>query len=117
MHHSMLRRAHFCALYITLFCQLVCIPQPCGAEAGVCDPSSAPPAVRSGSQASVFLSHAGEQKKIFVDILYHALTYERIPVFLDEYSLVPGTPGSWERIVEALEAAAVGVARQALRSA
>ena len=63
------------------------------------------------SQTSVFISHAGEQKKGFVDVLYHALTEEGISVFVDEHSLVPGTPEAWESIIEALTAAAVGVAR------
>ena len=57
---------------------------------------------------SVFLSHAGEQKKVFVDSLYHVLTEEGISVFMDEPSLVPGTPEAWDSIVEALQTAAVG---------
>ena len=62
----------------------------------------------------MFLSHAGEQKKVFVDFLYHVLTEEGISVFMDEPSLVPGDPNAWDSIVEALEAAAVGVARHVL---
>ena len=62
------------------------------------------------SQTSVFISQAGEQKKGFVDVLCHALTEEGISVFVDEHSLVPGTPEAWESIIEALTAAAVGVA-------
>ena len=65
-------------------------------------------AASSMSQASVFLSHAGEQKKVFVDVLYHLLTEERIRVFMDEPSLVPGTPESWNTIVRNLKTAAVG---------
>ena len=62
-------------------------------------------------QTSVFLSHAGEQKKIFVDVLYHVLTEEGMSVFMDEHSLAPGTPEAWQSIVGALNSAAVGVAR------
>ena len=62
----------------------------------------------------MFLSHAGEQKKEFVDFLYNLFTEERIPVFMDEPSLVPGTPDSWNSIVQALKTAAVGVAQFAV---
>ena len=51
-------------------------------------------AAHAKSRASVFLSHAGEQKKVFVDFLYQALIEEGITVFMDEPSLVPGTPES-----------------------
>ena len=57
----------------------------------------------------MFLSHAGEQKKVFVDFLYSVLTEEGISVFMDEPSLTPGTSESWQSIVEALRSAAVGV--------
>ena len=57
---------------------------------------------------SVFLSHAGEQKKVIVDYLYHALKEENIPVFMDEHSLVPGTAG-WDSVIAELCNAAVGV--------
>jgi hypothetical protein len=49
----------------------------------------------------VFLSHAGEQKKSFVDCVYQLLTHvggrgwqrsHRINVFLDQHSLKPGNP-------------------------
>lgn len=66
-------------------------------------------AAPSKAQATVFLSHAGEQKKVLVDFLYNVLTEEGISVFMDEPSLVPGTSESRKSIVEALRLAAVGV--------
>ena len=70
-------------------------------------------ALPSKAQASVFLSHAGEQKKVFVDFLHGLLTEDPpgLLVFLDEYSLIPGTPDSWHSIVDALKVAAVGAAQ------
>ena len=48
-----------------------------------------------------------------MDFLYHLLTEEGIDVFMDEHSLVPGTPDSWDSIVGALKTAAVGVSQYA----
>ena len=55
----------------------------------------------------MFLSHAGEQKRIFVDYLHDSLQNKGIESFLDEYSLMHGH-NSWEQINEALDAADVG---------
>ena len=44
-----------------------------------------------------------------MDFLYRLLTEEGISVFVDEHSLVPGTPEAWHSITAALKAAAVGV--------
>ena len=63
----------------------------------------------SRSQTSVFISHAGEQKKEFVNVLNLALAEEGIYPFVDEHSLEPGTPEAWDNIVETLKTAAVGV--------
>ena len=57
--------------------------------------------------ASVFLSHAGEQKREFVGFLYQTLYEENISVFLDEDSLTLGDQ-AWEKIVYNLKAAPVG---------
>lgn len=58
----------------------------------------------------VFLSHAGQQKKGFVDILNTVLlsTPAKIKVFLDQHSLNPGHHG-WETIVSAANSARVAV--------
>ena len=58
-------------------------------------------------QPDVFLSHAGEQKRCFVDYLREFLDREEVSHFLDEYSLQPGDK-AWPTIVQALEGAAVG---------
>jgi hypothetical protein len=56
-------------------------------------PPSPPPPSPPPPAPLVFLSHAGEQKRDFVDCLYMILTevYGVGPVFMDEHSLVPST--------------------------
>ena len=61
---------------------------------------------------SVFLSHAGEQKWIFVDHVYEALREEGVVVFMDESSLRCGDT-AWPTILAALHGASVGVSRSA----
>ena len=56
----------------------------------------------------VFLSHAGEQKKDFVDLMHAWLTeVHRLKCFLDEHSLRRGD-FSWEQMEKSLRLAAVG---------
>ena len=57
---------------------------------------------------SVFLSHAGQQKRIFVDHVYEALREEGVAVFMDESSLRLGDT-AWLTITAALQGAVVGV--------
>ena len=59
---------------------------------------------------SVFLSHAGEQKRIFVDFVYEALKEEGVAVFMDESSLRCGDT-AWPTITAALQGACVGMLR------
>lgn len=63
----------------------------------------------SGMAAKVFISHAGEQKKVFVDVLHSFLEIEGISSFVDEYDLVPGNK-NWAAIEKALKEATVGKA-------
>ena len=60
------------------------------------------------SGMSVFLSHAGEQKQIFLDFLYEALKEEGVDVFMNESSLRCGDT-AWPTILAALHGASVGV--------
>ena len=55
----------------------------------------------------MFLSHAGEQKRIFVDYIHETLQDRGITSFLDEHSLERGDE-STEQMDAALEAANVG---------
>ena len=64
------------------------------------------------SAMSVFLSHAGEQKQIFIDFLYEALREEGVDVFMDESSLRCGDT-AWPTILAALHRASVGVSQAA----
>ena len=57
--------------------------------------------------ASVFLSHAGEQKTEFAAVLYHTLCEENIDVFFDDNSLTLGDH-AWPKIVRNLQAVPVG---------
>ena len=57
----------------------------------------------------VFLCHAGEQKRIFVDYINHALLAEEIAVFMDEDSLRLGDTASQE-IFACLKTVPVGAA-------
>ena len=58
-----------------------------------CAAGAAAASASSPAPAHVFLSHAGEQKRSFVDCLHTLLTvaYDVGTAFLDERSLVPGT--------------------------
>jgi hypothetical protein len=57
----------------------------------------------------VFLSHAGEQKPVFVDCLHTILTNvgAKVSVFMDEHSLEPGDHG-WDEIDAAANTAHLG---------
>jgi hypothetical protein len=57
----------------------------------------------AGKEHHVFISHAGEQKYVFVDFLKQdfATRYPDVKVFLDEYSLEPGE-GAAEQMHSAL---------------
>lgn len=63
--------------------------------------------ILSMASTAVFLCHAGEQKRIFVDYLFHALREEGVAAFMDEESLQLGNCAS-KQIFERLGTAKVG---------
>ena len=59
-------------------------------------------------KCDVFLSHAGEQKKDFVDLIYAWLTeVHQLKCFLDEHDLRPGDQ-AWLQMEKSLRLASVG---------
>lgn len=63
----------------------------------------------------VFLVHAGEEKKEFVDFLRGHLRLHGLKVFVDEFCLEPGTRAPQHMLYQ-LSAARMGKARQEINN-